>query len=188
MNRNKKIAVFCSSAPDLPADIQKTALLLGRTIGESGGTLVYGGVNAGLMHCVAQGAAEAGATIIGVIPEMFLHRADALCTSVIRTPDLSTRKGRMISDADIFVVLPGGLGTIDEWVSTASHIMANRLSDPGYNPPIIVYNRDGMYDSMVAQFHTTDAGIFSRGRKAEAGTIVATADGLIDALRDAISL
>lgn len=183
----KKICVYCSSASDLPADIVEAAMRLGRTIGEEDCALVYGGVNAGLMHTVARGAADAGATIIGVVPEMFIHRADPLCTELIITPDLNARKSRMISEADIFVVLPGGLGTIDEWVSTASHVMAVRRSSPDYNPPVIVFNREGMYDSLIAQFAVTDSGIFSRDRKVDPGIVVSSADSLVETLRNVIN-
>lgn len=183
----KKICVYCSSASDLPSDIKETALRLGRTIGEEKCALVYGGVNAGLMHCVAQGASDAGAPIYGIIPEMFLHRADKLCTNIITTADLNSRKSKMIEEADIFIVLPGGLGSIDEWISTASHIMAVRRSQPDYVRPIIVYNREGMYDNMIAQFAATNDSIFASGRVADAGTITSTEDQLMAALRQAIN-
>lgn len=179
---NRKIAVYCSSAADLPADLVNTAVELGRQIGRCGCTLIYGGVNAGLMHDVARGASEAGAEIIGVIPEFFMHRADPLCTSVIATSDLNTRKARMIADADIFVVLPGGLGTIDEWVSTASQIMASRVCDESFRRQIVVYNRDNMFDHIIAQFDATNAGIFSRGRHADAGIIVTGERELLDTI------
>lgn len=181
----KKITVYCSSAANLPADLEETALALGRAIGSEGCTLVYGGVNAGLMHLVAEGAAEAGASIIGIVPSMFLHRADKLCTEIIETPDLNTRKSRMISEADIFVVLPGGIGTIDEWVSTVSQFMAGGTVGQK-EKPIIVYNRDGLFDAMALQFQKTNESIFSRGRIANAGTIVSTRDELLEALRKII--
>ncbi len=182
MSKTKKIAVYCSSAPDLPADLKETAVELGRQIGRLGCTLIYGGVNAGLMHDVALGASETGAEIVGVIPEFFMHRADLLCTTVIATSDLTDRKARMINEADIFVVLPGGLGTIDEWVSTASQIMASRVCDESCRRPIVVYNREGMFDHMIAQFAATNSGIFSRGRHADAGIIASTPQELFDTL------
>lgn len=187
MSPKKKIAVYCSSAPDLPADLSATAEALGRLIADLGCTLVYGGVNAGLMHTVAKGVHDAGGEIVGVIPEFFMHRADPLCTSVIPTADLNTRKARMIADADIFVVLPGGLGTIDEWISTASQIMASRVCDDSFRRHIIVYNRQGMFDDMIRQFQATNAGIFSRGRHADAGIITSSPQALFDALTLAVS-
>ncbi len=186
MSDKKKIAVYCSSASDLPEDLCITARKLGNLIGELGLTLIYGGVNAGLMHDVAQGASDSGAEIIGVIPEFFIHRADPLCTTLIETPDLNTRKSRMISEADIYIVLPGGLGTIDEWISTSSAMMASRVCDPKRTKlPIIVYNREGMYDHQIAQFAATNAGIYAHGRHAECGTICPTPESLFSTVREA---
>lgn len=181
----KKITVYCSSATGLPDDLTETAHALGRTIGEEGCALVYGGVNAGLMHDVAAGASAAGAQVIGIVPEMFLHRADPLCTTVIETPDLNTRKSRMIAEADIFVVLPGGVGTIDEWVSTVSHFMASGTIGVSAQP-IIVYNREGLFENMAAQLAETNASIFSRGRMANPGIIVSAKEELLEALRKEI--
>lgn len=187
MSDKKKIAVYCSSASELPEDVITTARELGRLIGDLGLTLVYGGVKAGLMHEVAQGAADAGAEIIGVIPDFFIHRADPLCTTLIETPDLNTRKARMIAEADIFVVLPGGLGTIDEWISTSSAMMASRVCDEKRTDlPIIVYNRQGMYDAMVAQFDATNDSIFAHGRFARKGTICPTSEALFEAVAKSV--
>ena len=113
------IVVYCSANSDLPSEIVAIATALGRWIGERGHTLVYGGVNAGLMHATAVAAHEAGCRhIVGIVPECFEHRADPLCTELQLARDLCDRKSRLIAQGDVFVVLPGGLGTIDEWIST----------------------------------------------------------------------
>ena len=113
------IVVYCSSASGLDARYTDTAVATGRIIGSTGCALLYGGVNAVMMHITAQSAADNGAAeIIGVIPEVFAHRADPLLTVSKLTRDLAERKQVMIDDGDIFVVLPGGIGTIDEWIST----------------------------------------------------------------------
>ena len=105
-----KIAVYCSSREDLGPDVTGAAEMVGSAIGRCGATLVYGGVNAGLMHTVAGAASRAGARVLGVVPEIFRHRADPVCDEVVFTSDLNERKGVMISQSDVFIVLPGGLG------------------------------------------------------------------------------
>ena len=65
-----KIAVYCSSREDLGPDVTGAAEMVGSAIGRCGATLVYGGVNAGLMHTVAGAASRAGARVLGVVPEV----------------------------------------------------------------------------------------------------------------------
>ena len=80
-----KIAVYCSSREDLGPDVTGAAEMVGSAIGRCGATLVYGGVNAGLMHTVAGAASRAGARVLGVVPEIFRHRADPVCDEVVFT-------------------------------------------------------------------------------------------------------
>ena len=114
------IVVYCSAQDGLDKKYQQLAQALGTWIGQNGHTLVYGGVKSGLMHVTAQAAHDTGGHITGVIPEMFKHRQDPLCNEVVSTSDLQQRKQYMIEHGDVFVVLPGGIGTLDEWISTTS--------------------------------------------------------------------
>lgn len=63
-----KIAVYCSSVSDLPPEWQESARVTGRWIGEHGSSLVYGGVDAGLMRIVAESTKAAGGQVVGVVP------------------------------------------------------------------------------------------------------------------------
>lgn len=152
------VVVYCSANPNLPEEVTSIAAALGQWIGEGRHTLVYGGVNAGLMHVTAQVAREAGCeNVVGIVPEMFKHRADPLCSELILASDLNDRKSKLIAGGDSFVVLPGGLGTIDEWISTLSHLVVE-----GSDKPIIVVNHDGMYSAMAQQLRNTSQSQFSR--------------------------
>lgn len=176
------IVVYCSSRADLGAEYEAIATSLGKWIGENGHTLVYGGVYAGLMHTVAQASHDAGADIIGVVPEIFSHRADELCDKVILTANLNERKGKMIEIGDIFVVLPGGIGTIDEWISTLSDMMVMETRDANADRPIVVVNHNGMYDATIAQFASTNESIFARGRRVDRSLIVTDIPQMLSAL------
>lgn len=180
----KKVAVYCSSRADLPKHITEGARHIASAIGENEGMLVYGGVNAGLMHDVALAAKESGAVILGVVPQVFMSRADMLCDSVITAEDLNHRKGLMIEGADIFVVLPGGIGTIDEWVSTLSHIMVQERVDPAADRPILVWNADDMYNSMIDQLQSTDESVYARGKRLDRSEIFASAEALANRLTE----
>lgn len=154
------------------------ARALGTWIGENGHTLVYGGVNAGLMHVTAQAAADAGCQgIVGIVPEFFKHRADQLCTELLLARDLNHRKAMLIEQGDVFVVLPGGLGTIDEWVSTLSTLVVE-----GSMKPIVVANYGGMYDAMAQQLKNTATSRFARAENIDRSILVKNSQELINQL------
>ena len=141
------IAVYCSSRSDLEERYIMAATALGEWIGRNGHTLVYGGSNAGTMHTLAQAAHDAGASITGVIPQCFAKRADTLVDTLIPTTDLAERKSRMIALADLFVVLPGGIGTLDELsqIMALQHLHMKACS-------CFILNLCGFYDPILKQF------------------------------------
>ena len=164
-----KIVVYCSSQEGLEKKYQQLARDLGTWIGQHGHTLVYGGSNAGLMHITAAAVHEAGGHIVGVIPEMFRHRIDPVCDEVVYTANLGDRKQYMIEHGDAFVIMPGGIGTLDEWMSTLA-VMTIGNDDPR---PIIVANLDGLYDATIRQLADMTHTPFARGKNL-ARTIPAT--------------
>ena len=171
-----RIVVYCSANPALPEEVVEMARALGTWIGENGHTLVYGGVNAGLMHVTAQAAAEAGCqSIVGIVPEFFKHRADQLCTELLLARDLNHRKAMLIEQGDVFVVLPGGLGTIDEWVSTLSTLVVE-----GSMKPIVVANYGGMYDAMAQQLKNIATSRFARAENIDRSILVNNSQELIN--------
>ena len=142
-----KIAVYCSSRWGLDPQFEEMAGAVGHWIGSHGHTLVFGGCRAGLMHTLAQSCHEAGGTVVGVITEGFLHRLDNdNVDQVVVTRDLGERKAVMIERSDVFVALPGGLGTIDEIFSTLSQIHVNKGDTRG----MIIANVNGTFDHVTA--------------------------------------
>ena len=164
-----KIVVYCSSQAGLEEKYQQLARDLGTWIGQNGHSLLYGGSNAGLMHITAAAAHEAGGHVIGVIPEMFRHRIDPVCDEVVYTANLGDRKQYMIEHGDVFVVMPGGIGTLDEWMSTLA-VLTIGNDDPR---PVVVANIDGLYDATVQQLADMTQTPFARGKNL-ARTLVAT--------------
>lgn len=141
-----KIAVYCSARENLPQHWVEAASCLGRWIGSHGYTLVYGGVNAGLMTVVAGAAKASGATVVGVIPARLRGRVCPANDIKLCTGSLDERKRTMDILSDIFVVLPGGYGTLDEFATTFSYLNFTHQSRP-----IIMANLDGLYDPLLAQ-------------------------------------
>ena len=178
-----KIVVYCSSQEGLDEKYRMLARDLGTWIGEHGHTLVYGGSNAGLMHITAAAVHEVGGHIVGVIPEMFKHRIDPVCDEVVYTANLGDRKQYMIEHGDVFVVMPGGIGTLDEWMSTLA-VMTIGNDDAR---PIIVANLDGLYDATVQQLADMTRTPFARGKNLARTLVATSAADLIAALTDLAS-
>ena len=172
------IVVYCSSQAGLEEKYQQLAHDLGTWIGQNGHTLLYGGSNAGLMHITAAAAHEAGGHVIGVIPEMFRHRIDPVCDDVVYTANLGDRKQYMIEHGDVFVVMPGGIGTLDEWMSTLA-VLTIGNDDPR---PVIVANIDGLYDATVQQLVDMTLTPFARGKNLARTLVAPTASDLIATL------
>ncbi|MBQ1177965.1 MAG: TIGR00730 family Rossman fold protein [Bacteroidaceae bacterium] len=140
------VAVFCSAATDLASEYYEQTTLLGRWIGQQGWRLVYGGATLGLMDCVARAAKEAGATVTGVVPDKLVERGivSDLLDENIPVRNLGERKAVMLRESDLFIALPGGLGTLDE----VFHVVGE--SSIGYHTkPVILFNINGCWDSLL---------------------------------------
>lgn len=113
------VCVFCGSRSGAgergPAYVD-LAQRFGAALAQAGHVLVYGGASVGLMGIMADAALQAGGEVVGVIPRSLLDRevAHAGLTRQEVVPSLAARKTRMIELSQAFVVLPGGIGTMDE--------------------------------------------------------------------------
>lgn len=116
MSATPTIGLFCSAADDLPISYQQAAQRFGRLCAEHRFRLVYGGSGRGLMGLAAQAAMALGGEVIGVMPRHLMgrERADTRLTDLRLVTSLSERKQVMADLSDVFFVLPGGVGTLDE--------------------------------------------------------------------------
>jgi uncharacterized protein (TIGR00730 family) len=112
-----RVSVFCSSAPNIPQSSLELAFNIGKAIGDQGWDLVWGGGKASMMGEVAKGARAAGAETIGVIPEGLkkVEFEDTDATNMYVVTDMRTRKAKIEDLADAFIILPGGIGTLEEF-------------------------------------------------------------------------
>lgn len=111
------VAVFCGSRLGNDASYRTAAETIGRGLAEAGIRLIYGGGRVGLMGVLADAALAAGGAVSGVIPH-FLQTREVMHAGVADltvTDSMHSRKQRMFAEADAFLVLPGGLGTFDEF-------------------------------------------------------------------------
>jgi len=112
------VTVFCGAHAGRLPDYLAGASALGAGLAQAGMRLVFGGGRVGLMGAVADAALAGGAAVIGVIPD-FLTRLEVAhqgVSELVVTTSMHARKKLMFDLADAFVVLPGGLGTLDETV------------------------------------------------------------------------
>lgn len=116
MSHLQSAAVFCGSAPGNHPAYLAAAAELGRGFAANGIRLVYGGGGIGLMGAVSQATHDAGGAVLGIMPD-FLKRREIpqiAGTELVVTTSMHARKAKMFEAADAFVILPGGLGTLDE--------------------------------------------------------------------------
>lgn len=163
--------MFCGSSPGIRPAYAQVARGLGRAIGEAGHTLVFGGGAVGLMGEVARSARSAGAPVIGILPAFLRGLEPPLKSAeeLIVTPDLQSRKARMLALADAFVILPGGLGTLDEYfeVITTTQLRVHAK-------PIIVIDVENYFEPLRALLDRVVEQGFARASIASYHAFVAT--------------
>jgi uncharacterized protein (TIGR00730 family) len=144
---SRSVCLFCSAKEDLPAPAQQLAAEFGAACAVRGMRLVYGGSGRGLMGIAARAAVAAGGEVLGIMPRHLMrpeHAAADLGTLVI-VDSLAERKQRMSEAADLFVAIPGGIGTLNEFIEMLT------LNDLGLQAkPVILCATDGFWEPLTA--------------------------------------
>ena len=146
----KNICVYCSSGNEIDNKYFEIAKELGVKIAQNGFGLVYGGSLLGLMGEVATNAYENGAKVLGIVPEK-LYNVPGIHfhkdIELIITKDMRERKQKMEENANAFIALPGGFGTLEE---ISEVIVGKQL---GYHyKPIVFLNVDGYFNKLFEFF------------------------------------
>jgi hypothetical protein len=136
------VCVYCSSSTSIDPSFVRLAADVGERIGRGGHRLVSGGGSVSMMGAVAQAARECGAHTVGVIPQhlMNLEVGDLEADELLVVDTMRERKALMDAHAEVFLVLPGGIGTLEEFfeVWTAGSL--------GMHPkPVIVLDHQGFF-------------------------------------------
>ena len=172
----KWICVFCGSAKGARAEYAAAAREMGRGIAESGLGLVYGGGSIGLMGVAADAALAAGGEVVGVIPDVIVDCEvghDGL-TELCVVPTMHERKAMMAERADAFVALPGGFGTMDEFMEIVTWAQLSI-----HSKPCVLVNVGGYYDPLLRFLDTAvDEGFI----RADNRTLVRVARDAAEAL------
>ena len=147
MSTLKSIAVFSGSSAGNDIRFQEAAAKLGCLIGERKIRFIYGGGGLGLMGIAARHAKERGSYVIGILPEL-MNTPDVtegnVESELLVVPDMHERKARMYSLADAFAVLPGGIGTLDEFFEIYTW---KQIGYHGKN--IALLNTEGYWDPLL---------------------------------------
>ncbi len=145
------ICVFGASSSIIDKSYIRQTEKLGREIAKRSHTLVYGAGASGLMGAAARGAKENGGYIVGVVPNFFKDEdmgADGRifkdCDEIITTDSMRERKRIMEDRGDAFVILPGGIGTFEEFFEVLTLKQLER-----HNKAIAILNIDGYYEDML---------------------------------------
>jgi uncharacterized protein (TIGR00730 family) len=158
-NIRPAICVFCGSSFGRDPRFRDTARAIGTGIARAGWSLVFGGGGNGLMGDVAKSAQDGGALVQGIIPA-FLQVLEPPISNderLIVTQHIQERKALMLKMSDAFVVLPGGLGTFDEFFEVAVEAQLGV-----HAKPIVVVNAHGYYDALDAMLHAMIDSGFAR--------------------------
>ncbi|XP_065857442.1 cytokinin riboside 5'-monophosphate phosphoribohydrolase LOG7 [Euphorbia lathyris] len=146
-SRFKRICVFCGSSSGKKTSYQEAAVELGKELVERRIDLVYGGGSVGLMGLVSQAVHDGGRHVLGVVPRTLMPREIIGQTvgEVRAVSDMHQRKAEMARQADAFIALPGGYGTLEELLEVITWAQLGI-----HRKPVGLLNVDGFYNSLLS--------------------------------------
>lgn len=160
----KYICVFCGSSNGQSPDYVESARKFGEAIAKRGFGLVYGGASIGVMGAVADGVLAAGGEVVGVIPESLVNwevAHDGL-TKLHIVDSMHTRKKMMYDLSEVFIAIPGGMGTLDELCEIVTWSQLKL-----HTKPCFVLNENNFYRHLIAHFdHICEQGFLSTEHRA----------------------
>ena len=174
------ICVYCGASDNVNAIYIRLAEALGRELAERGIRLVYGGGGVGLMGACARAANGAGGKVLGIMPRFLLQKERIFKDVEHRiVEDMHTRKMMMFEEADAFIVLPGGIGTLEEAVEILSWARLGL-----HAKPMAFLDEDGFWQPFFDLIDRIIAGGFIPETFRDALVHSATPDAAITALED----
>ena len=175
----RAVAVFCGSRNGSDPAFARAAEALGRGLAERGIRLVYGGGGIGIMGVVARATLRNGGAVTGVIPrflmEIELRHPDL--SELVVVDDMHTRKRIMFERSDAFVVLPGGLGTLDEAMEIITWRQLAR-----HDKPVIALSVSGYWEALRAMVDNVVRHGFADADATGLFSVVETVEDLFSAI------
>jgi uncharacterized protein (TIGR00730 family) len=177
------LCVFCGSNHGNDPAYTDAARRFGALMAKNGFDLVFGGGGVGLMGELARAVRGGGAKVTGIIPDFLRHVELPLkiANEMIVTSDMNERKSRMFAAADAFVILPGGLGTLDELTEAFTYAQLHI-----HAKPIVLVNVKGFFDPLLALFDHVVATGFAGPEVKKLLRVVLTPEEAIALLRGSL--
>lgn len=159
MSEIKRVAVYAASSSQVSSEYIDAAAELGRTLAAEGIEIVYGAGKVGLMGALADAALDAGGKVTGVIPQFMVDNGwcREKLTNLIVTPDMHTRKEKIVSLADATIALPGGVGTLEELMEIITWKQLGLYADP-----IVILNTRGYFNPLKEMLERAEEEKFMR--------------------------
>lgn len=144
------ICLFASGVENINDEYKSVGYALGEEIAKRGHTLVFGGGAEGLMGAVANGVYDNNGSIIGIYPEWMIDFEDLFrnCDDRIITRGMDDRKKELLENSDVILILPGGIGTLDEFFEV---LTLKKLKI--HSKPIIIFNLYDFFDKLLVMLN-----------------------------------
>ena len=146
----KNISIFCGAHEGKNPKYAESAKIISEAIAKKGINVVFGGGNVGLMKIISDTALDNGVEVLGISLKSLhaLELANPRLNEIVVTDTLLDRKDEFMSRSDAFIVLPGGVGSLDE---LAEIMASNQLGI--INKPVGILNTEGYYDHLLKWFN-----------------------------------
>tara|TARA_B100001057_G_scaffold64954_1_gene58700 strand:- start:1171 stop:1752 length:582 start_codon:yes stop_codon:yes gene_type:complete len=146
----KNISIFCGAHKGNNPKYAEEAKRVAENIAKKGINVVFGGGNVGLMKIISDTALDNGVEVLGISLKSLhaLELANPRLKEIVVADTLLDRKDEFMSRSDAFVVLPGGVGSLDE---LAEIMASNQLGI--INKPVGILNTEGYYDHLLSWFN-----------------------------------
>lgn len=178
------ICVYCASVPQIEPRFIELADEVGTQIAARGHTLVSGGGSVSMMGAVAAATRAGGARTVGVMPQALVDTeiADESSDELVVVDTMRERKRVMDERSDAFIVLPGGIGTLEELfeIWTARYLLM-------HTKPVVLLNAFGFYDPLLRMIDAMRSAGFVRPVSLEVLHRASTATDALDAVEQALA-
>ncbi len=184
MTKINNVCVYCGSSSKVDDAFKQAAIDLGKYIAEQKWGVVYGGGRVGLMGLVADSALEKGGEVIGIIPEHIQGRevehTDLTELHVVDT--MHVRKQMMVDRSEAFVILPGGIGTLDEFFELITWKQLGL-----HDKPIVIVNVNGYWTKLIEAVENIANEGFMRQEDLKMYHVVDKVEDVVETLKNAPS-
>jgi uncharacterized protein (TIGR00730 family) len=179
----QNICVYCGSGAGLNAAFAKAAQDFGRILADHDIGLVYGGGSLGLMGEVSRSVMRHGGRVTGIIPAFLTEREQMMVEAqeLLVVENMHQRKHLMFLKSDAFVALPGGLGTLEEFVEQLTWAQLEQ-----HQKPVVLANIEGFWEPLLDLFAKMQKETFIRRGLELHLEIVADVEAILPAIRRAL--